>query len=407
MAIDVSTLFFVTIYVESILGLLLLFVWIQNSHIYAVAWWGSAHLLRAASVTLFGLYGVIPDIVAIDLANALLLLSFGVTWAGARVFDGRPTLLPYAAYGAFVWLCFAHIPVVTQWPEMRTLTSAGVIAAYTWLTAWEFWRGREDPLISRWPTILMLFAQGALFLLRTPLSSLLASGTSGLFGSIWLTAISTEALLFTISSAFLLLAMAKERAEQRHRTAAMIDELTGIANRRGFFAECEALRRSRLAGAQTAVMLIDLDNFKTINDRFGHALGDAVIRRFAKTVSALVRPTDLFGRIGGEEFALVVREVGRERAGAVAERIRSAFAQAALDVEGKPVRATASIGIAICESRAFDVGALLAEADEALYRAKNAGRNRIEHAGGTANAPPSDSLTNLTALAPAGNRTAA
>jgi diguanylate cyclase (GGDEF)-like protein len=405
MIIDVSTLFFVTIYVESILGLLLLFVWMQNSQIRAVAWWGSAHLLRAASVTLFGMYGAFPNVIAIDVANALLLISFGATWIGARVFEGRPVLPFYMVYGAFVWLCLTQIAAVAHWPDLRGFVSAGIIAAYTWMTAWEFWRGRDDTLISRWPTIFMLFSHGALFLLRAPLSPLLPWGANGVLDSIWLTVLSTEALLFTIATAFLLLAMAKERAEQRHKTAAMLDEMTGIANRRGFFAECDSLRRSRLAGAQTAVMLMDLDNFKAINDRWGHAVGDAVIRRFTQTVSALVRPSDLFGRIGGEEFALLIRDVGRERAGIVAERIRAAFAQAALDVEGKPVRATASIGVAVCQTRTFDVAALLSEADEALYRAKNAGRNRIEHAGDAA--VTSDEHDDIPALAPAGKRTAA
>jgi len=105
-----------------------------------------------------------------------------------------------------------------------------------------------------------------------------------------------------------------------------------------------------------------------------------VLRRFSKTVSAIVRPSDLFGRIGGEEFALVIRDVGRERASAIAERIRSAFQQAAHDVEGNTVEATVSIGVAICDARSFDIVTLLSAADEALYRAKTGGRNRIEHA---------------------------
>jgi diguanylate cyclase (GGDEF)-like protein len=253
----------------------------------------------------------------------------------------------------------------------------------------------------------MLVAHGGLFLFRTPLSALLPWGAGGVLDSIWLAVLSTETLLFTISIAFMLLAMAKERAEQRHKAAAMNDELTGIANRRGFFGECENLRKSRVAGAKTAVLLIDLDNFKSINDRFGHALGDAVIRRFAKTVSAIVRPSDLFGRIGGEEFALVVRDVGRERAAAVAERIRAAFAQAANEVDGKPVHATASIGIAICESRSFDIVTLLAEADEALYRAKNAGRNRIEYASENEGGIQPATLDKIATMVPAGTRSAA
>ena len=92
MNLDVNTLFLVTIYVEAILGLLLLFAWVQNTAITAVAWWGFAHLLRAASVMLFGLYGSAPDVISIDLANGLLFTAFAVTWTGARVFDHRKPL---------------------------------------------------------------------------------------------------------------------------------------------------------------------------------------------------------------------------------------------------------------------------------------------------------------------------
>src|SRR5262245_66304674 len=90
MGLDVNTLFLVTVYVEAMLGLLLLFAWTQNSQLHAVAWWGSAHLLRAGSVMLFGMYGSVSDAISIDLANAVLLTTFAVTWTGARLFDGRP-----------------------------------------------------------------------------------------------------------------------------------------------------------------------------------------------------------------------------------------------------------------------------------------------------------------------------
>jgi hypothetical protein len=89
MHLDVNTLFLVTIYVEAILGLLLLFAWVQNTAITAVAWWGFADLLRAASITLFGLYGTVSDLISIDLANAILFTSFAVTWTGVRLFDQR------------------------------------------------------------------------------------------------------------------------------------------------------------------------------------------------------------------------------------------------------------------------------------------------------------------------------
>ena len=291
MNLDVNTLFMVTIYVEAILGLLLLFAWVQNTAIHAVAWWGFAHLIRAASVVLFGMYGSAPDLITIDLANALLFTAFAVTWTGARVFDGRPAEPVYLVTGAVLWLLVCRLPVLADAVEARALIASGIITAYTWLTAYEFWRGRSEPLVSRWPAIFMLFAHGALFLLRTPLAAVLPwSPGNHMFGSVWLTVLSFEALLFTISIAFILLAMAKERTELRHRTAAMVDPLTGIANRRSFLQDAAQLAKRHSANPRpTAVLLIDLDHFKSINDRFGHALGDRVLEIFADAARQSVR----------------------------------------------------------------------------------------------------------------------
>ena len=380
MNLDVNTLFVVTIYVEAILGLLLLFVWVQNFSIYAVAWWGFADLMRALSVVLFGLHGSIPDVISIDLANAILFSSFAMTWTGARLFDGRrPRPLGLIA-GAAIWLVFCRIPGLMELTDLRVLLSSSIVAAYTWLTAYEFWRGRSEPLVSRWPAIFMLFAHGSLFLLRTPLASMLPwSPTNEIFGSVWLVVLSFEALLFTIAIAFVLLAMAKERTEFRHKTAAMVDPLTGIANRRAFLHEgTQIMRRQSVDGRSGAVLLVDLDHFKSINDRFGHAIGDRVLQVFAESASANLKVSDLIGRLGGEEFAAVLYDVDRERALIMAERIRSTFAAAALEVDGRPVMATVSVGMVFNEDSTFDVSALLAQADQALYHAKERGRNRVE-----------------------------
>jgi diguanylate cyclase (GGDEF)-like protein len=199
------------------------------------------------------------------------------------------------------------------------------------------------------------------------------------FESVWLTVLSFEALLFTIAIAFILLAMAKERTEFRHRTAAMVDPLTGIANRRSFLNDgTELAKRHAASPRPSAVLLLDLDHFKSINDRFGHAIGDRVLQVFADTARANVRSADLIGRLGGEEFAAVLYDVGREKAVALAERVRSAFAEAATEVDGRPVSATVSIGMVVTEEQPLDVPALLGQADEALYYAKERGRNRVE-----------------------------
>lgn len=381
MTLDVHTLFLVTIYVEGILGLLLLFVWAQNMALRAVCWWGFAHVTRLASIGLFGLYGSSPDLISIDLANALLFTAFAMTWTGARVFDGRPVEPVYLVTGAVLWLLVCRLPLVTENNDLRSLIIAGIITSYVWLTAYEFWRGRSEALVSRWPAIVMFFAHGTLFLLRTPMIALLpsASNGDGIYGSVWMTVLSFEALLLTISSAFLLLAMAKERTELRHRKAAMVDPLTGIANRRSFLQDASMLAKLHLANPRpTAFLVIDLDHFKSINDRFGHAVGDRVLEIFTEAARKSMRGSDLVGRLGGEEFAAVLADTSREKAVAVAERIRETFAQMAQEVDGHPVCGTVSIGLVHCLGRTLDVTELLAQADHALYYAKERGRNRVE-----------------------------
>jgi diguanylate cyclase (GGDEF)-like protein len=382
MTLDIDTLFRVTVYVEAILGLLLLFAWVQNITIRAVCCWGFAHLIRAGSVMLFGTYGEMPDLISIDLANVFLFTSFAITWAGARMFDQRPVDPVYVVAGGVLWLTICRLPLLQDWIEMRALIACAIIAGYSWLTAYAFWEGRSEQLVSRWPAILMLFAQGALYLLRTPMISLLPKNvvaSSDMFKSVWLTVISFEGLLFTISVAFILLAMAKERTELRHRTAAMLDPLTGIANRRAFLQDAAALsERYRSNAKPVTVLLMDLDHFKSINDRFGHAVGDRVLEAFAKATRKVLRDSDLFGRLGGEEFAAILHAADRDEGLALAHGIRESFSKFGRVVDGHAIGATVSIGVSHCEGPAMDVSSLLAQADRALYLAKENGRNRIE-----------------------------
>jgi diguanylate cyclase (GGDEF)-like protein len=280
-----------------------------------------------------------------------------------------------------LWLLVCRLPVVTEHSDLRSLIVSGIITAYVWLTAYEFWRGRSEALVSRWPAIVMFFAHGVLFVLRTPVIALLpmTSNADGLYGSVWMTVLSFEALLLTISSAFLLLAMAKERTELRHRKAALVDPLTGIANRRSFLQDASTLAKMHLGNPRpTAVLVIDLDHFKSINDRFGHALGDRVLEIFTDAARKSMRGSDLVGRLGGEEFAAILIDTSREKALVVAERIRETFAEMAEEVDGHPVCGTVSIGLVHCLERTLDVTELLAQADHALYYAKERGRNRVE-----------------------------
>jgi hypothetical protein len=219
MQFGLDALLTMTVDIEAMLGLLLLFVWVQNTSIRAVIWWGFAYLLRACSIFLFGLYGTVSELITIDLANAILFISFALTWAGARVFGGRSVQPLALVAGAALWLLASRTSFLIDSQSVRVLLGSGIITAYTWLAAYEFWLGRNDPLISRWPTIVVLATYGAQVLLHTPLSAILPWTTDNqLFASAWLTTISFGALLFTIAVAFLFLAIAKERNETRQQT---------------------------------------------------------------------------------------------------------------------------------------------------------------------------------------------
>jgi two-component system, cell cycle response regulator len=179
-------------------------------------------------------------------------------------------------------------------------------------------------------------------------------------------------------------------AREALREQAATDPLTRIANRRTILdtlgKELERCRRSKTA---CAVVFLDLDHFKQVNDTHGHAAGDEVLRQAASTMRAILRPYDLVGRYGGEEFVVVLPGCDAAGAGAAAERLRAAVAGAAIGIGGVLVRITCSLGIAVGDSASgWDGDRLLSAADAALYRAKRAGRNRIMVAGEDETSPP-------------------
>ncbi|TCS61315.1 sensor domain-containing diguanylate cyclase [Varunaivibrio sulfuroxidans] len=157
------------------------------------------------------------------------------------------------------------------------------------------------------------------------------------------------------------------------------DGLTGIKNRRSLLHDGEReFRRAQRVGRPLSVMIFDLDHFKRINDTYGHGVGDRVLQAFVSSVQKNLRDIDIFGRIGGEEFAVVLPETTGDNAVAVAERIRSTVAEAPLSIDGDIVKFTVSIGIDDRTGENSGFEGMLARADEALYAAKKAGRNRTE-----------------------------
>ncbi|MEB2343434.1 MAG: diguanylate cyclase [Deltaproteobacteria bacterium] len=174
------------------------------------------------------------------------------------------------------------------------------------------------------------------------------------------------------------------QAELREKNATLArlsttDPVTGLRNRR-YATEFLALEVLRAVRYHTplAVLLLDLDHFKRVNDTHGHRVGDAVLQVVADTLRATLRSTDVAGRYGGEEFLVVLPQTERAGAVALAERVRAAIEETAIDVGGPaPVSVTVSIGVAALDERTGSAEQLVERADGALYAAKDAGRNRV------------------------------
>lgn len=167
---------------------------------------------------------------------------------------------------------------------------------------------------------------------------------------------------------------AKARAEQLADT----DELTGLNNRRAFFSlSTQAISQAIRAGETVSVITFDLDYFKQVNDRWGHAAGDSVLRGMAATALRTVRASDILARLGGEEFAILLPATDLPKARYLAQRLQQAFASQSFPVSDGTVRCTASFGIAAGTGADMNLDSLLRQADKALFRAKEAGRNQV------------------------------
>ena len=161
----------------------------------------------------------------------------------------------------------------------------------------------------------------------------------------------------------------------RLRADADLDHLTGLANRRRFrVALVREVERWRRYGVPCALLLLDIDHLKAINDKFGHPTGDMVIRQIAKTLAKVSRDNDTAARLGGEEFALLLAGINGDKAAAAAERLREVLKEEQI-TEGGPV--TVSIGVAACPDSASSDRSLYSASDRALYVAKNSGRDRV------------------------------
>ena len=386
-SLDIRTLTLAVAVVSLVAAFVLLVYW-RSQRIYAgFGFWVAANFMATGTFLLFALRGLLPDVLSVGLANLaavgiVLLRLEGVRRFHQREGAGRWSVLVAALCAPAIFiLAFQRDDLV-----MRTVLVSLVVCVYAMLIAREFLLGRLPGRLGVAIVLAALHIVIGLVVLARALAWVFFPAERGLFAAtpfnvaFFLTQLATDV---GISVAFLALhaqraAQELEESRQQLEALASKDALTGALNRRTFFVQAEAeFVRSRRLQQPLGVLMLDLDHFKLVNDRWGHAAGDAALRHVVSVAGSRLREFDPVGRIGGEEFAVLLPGAAEEGARAVAERLREA-------VESEPVVAgelsfplTLSAGAAELSEADANLDALLARADEALYQAKRDGRNRV------------------------------
>ena len=345
------------------------FTWALGFGLLAVMWavelwerlvWGSAGAVGAPMLILAGFASVINTI------------GFQQRAGTDR---SRAALVAVACVHAVLVLALAwlRVPAVA-----RALPTCLLNAAMFWLAAEALHGGRR-----KGERAAAQAGQAGLFLLSGLNLAFLIGILAVLSGQIVLNLSVLGALTVVLMPAVVtclglltVILLTADLADQARRLAAT-DMLTGLLNRRGFEEAARAqIQLASRDARQLALVLMDIDLFKDVNDRFGHPAGDRVLRKLAREVSRVIGPADIFARIGGEEFALIMPDTPIERAAAAAETLRAHVA--ATDMEMAAFhRVTVSFGVVALAADQPDLASLLRRADAALYRAKDDGRNRV------------------------------
>ncbi len=310
-------------------------------------------------------------------AFSLLMIGLTAVFGAARQFRGKPlplrTMLTVAAF-AFIALL---VPALFGFDGLVAINANVLAASLLVATALQYWLVRaEAPL----PLSVMSALYGVTGLSFVVCAIVLVSAgelTLGRAPDNWAESLNVIVAIGGITGiGALSLALNQSRLARSHRRDALTDPLTGLLNRRALFGNIGSAPLDRFTG----VLVFDLDHFKTINDRFGHSVGDEVLRRFSLVMLQSLRNNDLAARLGGEEFAAILPRSTTDRAHQIAERIRKGFAELVVETDAGDLQCTVSVGIAFPAGEDRNFEQVLSDADKALYRAKNSGRNRVASA---------------------------
>ncbi|MEO8717187.1 MAG: GGDEF domain-containing protein [Burkholderiales bacterium] len=379
MELDPRTLIVASLLTAGLMGAVALIFATVRGATRVIGNWGKAMLVLAAGLLGLALRGAIPDWISIALANTAIIAALVLALRSLRVFLGsRPRDL--LGWGLIVPMFVYLLVFSVIWPNnvARTIGVSMAICVIAFRGA-RLLRRRapEHCRLSCRFTEMVFWAMLAVTAVRA-VGTLVARTPDVMAPEL------INAATFLAYTGFIMVAtlgviwMEIDTLQAELVRSAHFDSLTGIYNRGTFLAEFEReVSRSARGGAAFSLAIFDLDRFKQLNDRFGHPAGDQVLKAFADVLRAGIRKHDTVGRYGGEEFALLMPQTGKETAVRVAERIRRALEALGISVELGRIDVTVSAGVATYGVDGDDWDGLLSAADTALYEAKNSGRNRV------------------------------
>ncbi|MEP9324827.1 GGDEF domain-containing protein [Paraburkholderia phymatum] len=326
----------------------------------------------------------LPGVLGSALSNLIIVWGYLLILQGVAVLNGRKYVRTSAGVLVLLALAWAIAGVRGQ-DVMWMYLSAIPIAVACGLTAGELARcDGLKRLQSLRIAILVSGGHAAFYAFRACVLPWLTT----LFGFRFLMAVSEitmyEGVLYSVVLPMTLLRLVREETHGQLLLESQTDYLTGLGNRRWFFEEGARILSSSDAARSVSLLAVDLDHFKKINDRYGHETGDRVLKSFADIARSVLGRHAILARIGGEEFAVLLPEHDSIRAKEAGEAVVKSFGETVtLGGNGVGVQATVSIGLAQFGSGASSLGDLLGAADQALYRAKSLGGNRLESAHAT------------------------
>jgi len=343
-------------------GSLLLLAWLQDRRSTALGWWSAAHLSATVAFVTLGLSAAFLLPWVFGLGQVLLVLHWTFMLFALQANDERRWWL-----AALPSLTVAAAAVVSAADQMTIIIAFKCVSIVLALgIARRLWLARSNATLLRMSLLTLIVGHTILVTIY-----IWADGPSHM--------IMLETTAYGSANALIFIALSKAGVEQELRIAATTDSLTRLANRSAFRARAQSMLELARKGRRTvAMVMFDLDRFKSINDRFGHPAGDQVLCVFAELVATKFRKSDVVARLGGEEFAAILVDVSPDQVAEIVERIRSAFANSNTVIGGAPVETTVSAGIALDRKAALDLDSLFASADKLLYQAKMKGRNRFE-----------------------------